>query len=322
MSGGRRIVFAGIVVGAIGWSWLAPCAEAAAAVKPARTLKVFGDDEREVVADTTAFPWSAIGQVEAIWDRGDGTIVVSTGTGTLIGRRVVLTCGHCVYDEEYGWANRVVFIPGRNGDEEPFGRANVVYTVAQQAWTGDLNNDYDIAMMLLDEPLGEQTGYMSVAVKSDTFFENRSLNSAGYPGEWGESGHQYHAFGSSDGTEGNLVRHFIDSSPGQSGSPLWYYVPESDTRELVAVLTGSREVSVNGQVVDTYNVGIRITPEFATWIEETLTTHDGTTPTITTDASTTSTSAPVGLCGLGLAETLVGGVTGLWILGSTRRREA
>lgn len=56
---------------------------------------IFGRDNRTHVADTTQFPWSAIGQVVS-----DYGFELAIGTGALIGNKTVLTAGHVIYDQQ------------------------------------------------------------------------------------------------------------------------------------------------------------------------------------------------------------------------------
>lgn len=266
--------------------------------KQLRAMRVFDPDERIRVTDTTQFPWAAVGRIQSIWRKPDSIIVISTGTGALIGERVVLTAGHIVYDQDDGWADEVVFVPGLSGGNMPFGSVYSVRSIAQRAWVEEHDNRYDIAMIVLDEPVGQETGYFPVTVESDAFFIDRSLNSAGYPGESKPGDLQYHSYGTSLDVQNGLIRHMLDSEPGQSGSPLWYYDPSGPSRRIVGVLTGSREVAAGGEVVDAFNVGVPINAAFGAWIEETLSRYDNVVQDTSVDESDSST-APAA-CGAGL----------------------
>lgn len=275
-------------------------ADAAAPAKPLTTLKIHGEDEREQVGDTAQFPWSAIGLVEAVWHAGGQTIILTTGTGVLIGSDVVLTAGHCIYDQNFGWADQVLFVPGKNGGSEPFGRSYSVRTISQSAWVDQGDHRYDVAIIVLAEPLGERAGIMNVSVQTESFFMGRNLNTAGYPGEAKPGDVQYHSFGTAMDVQDKLIRHTMDSEPGQSGSPIWYYDPETQTRSVVGVLTGSREVNTERGPIDAYNVGVHIDPYIGSWIDDALATYEGTAQSVDFASTEVAGRVAPAACGAGV----------------------
>jgi V8-like Glu-specific endopeptidase len=268
-----------------------------------RLLKVFGTDDRLVVGDTTQFPWSTIGMVQATWNLASGETLLSKGTGTLVGNSLVLTAGHCVYDQTEGWAHQIVFIPGANDGQEPFGRASSVRTISQSGWVESDDNRYDLALIVLDKPLGVQAGYMRIGAEPDSFFVDRNLNTAGYPAETKPGNVMYHTSGASMDVQNGLIRDTLDSEPGQSGSPIWYYQADTQSRDLVGVLTGSQQLNTNGQITDAYNVAVKIDGTFAQWISDTLAKYDTVKPDAAVTVSDSLTPAPV--CGNGASGAIV-----------------
>jgi V8-like Glu-specific endopeptidase len=269
--------------------------------KSSRLLKVYDEDQRELIEDTTTFPYSAIGFLQSVWFEDDSSVVVASGTGVLIGNSVVLTAGHCIYDQDHGWADQILFMPGRDGDVLPFGQSYSVRTISQRAWVEDGDNRYDIAMVVLSEPLGQQAGYMTVGVESTSFFTNRNLNTAGYPADLSPGTKLYHSFGPAIDVLDGLIRHTMDSERGQSGSPIWYFDSADQSRRVLGVLTGSREFTSNGAVVESYNVGIHINEAFGEWINETLATYDTVDQTVDINTSDDGSDATAPVCGTGVS---------------------
>src|SRR5262245_15844424 len=74
----------------------------------------FSGKDQRVAIEPTAWPWQAIGRVN-IADR----VVRRYCTGTLVGPRLVLTAGHCLYDFRLArWARpeQVHFVAGQARD--------------------------------------------------------------------------------------------------------------------------------------------------------------------------------------------------------------
>ena len=76
--------------------------------------KIFGDDDREIITETSHAPWSSIGFIYAEFDEEADQGTMHGGSGVLIGPRTVVTAAHVVYHLEYGWADSISFAPGKN----------------------------------------------------------------------------------------------------------------------------------------------------------------------------------------------------------------
>lgn len=236
-----------------------------------RLSKVFGTDNRQQVKDTTSFPWSAIGLIVSTWEER-GTWV---GTGALIGRQTVLTCGHNVCDPTEGWADSILFIPGKNGIAEPFGRIAVTRHFAWDAWIQKGDSQSDIAVLILASPIGDQTGQMDFVAQPAIYFSNRLLNSAGYPADLATEYGMYSASATAREVDDNLILHTLDTTAGQSGSPVWDYDSVSRARTIVGVMRGSRTTSSTYGTAVEWNTAVRITDTLQAWIDDLLSQYDG-----------------------------------------------
>jgi len=204
-----------------------------------------GRDDRIRVNNTTAFPNSAIGQVVTTWPNGTMTV----GTAWMYGNRVAITAGHVVYDAiRGGWARSVEFHPGRNGTSSPLGiyHATRMYTDTKYLATKDSN--FDWGMLRFSTNVGARTGYLGAEWTSASQV-NTHVTIRGYPVEkssqmWTAGGNITHSFAT-------RTRYTIDTTGGQSGSPVY----RGSTNRAVAI--HSSGASSNG--VGLYNTGQRIT---------------------------------------------------------------
>lgn len=194
---------------------------------------VIGTDDRVQIDATDKYPWRMIAALE-LRPRAPQTAIY-IGTGWLIGRRTLLTAGHCVYSQSDfdGWIGRINVSPGRNGDRFPFGtvRATGFSTLAKWMQTSD--PDYDIGCIHLAEPIGERTGWFKIASMTDAELANRLLNVSGYPGDRGNGRLQFHHKNRVLHPAARRIYYDIDTYGGQSGSPVW--IQNSPTAEPVAV---------------------------------------------------------------------------------------
>lgn len=85
-------------------------------------------------------------------------------TGTLIGPSTVVTAAHCVVQDIPGrvMASSVRFAAGHySGTTAPYGWANhVALYVASEYFTSPLVRQYDVAVIVLDRPVGRTAGTM------------------------------------------------------------------------------------------------------------------------------------------------------------------
>ncbi len=211
-------------------------------------------DARQPVADTTRFPFSAVGRVE-----GGGC----SGTGVMIGRHLALTCAHVVAPGIDGGFDGLVFVPGRNGSVEPFGRVPVVKVIFCPQWLATECPNYDLAMLVLATPVGDLTGYLPIAIESDAIFDYMPVMSAGYPVDLGGT-QQYRVEGSCEGMQGNQILHDLESEPGQSGSPLWYGGTGWSARMVGVVSAGYGNGAADPDGVR--GAAVRIDASVADWV--------------------------------------------------------
>ena len=129
---------------------------------PREADALFGRDDR-VLMDTSSFPWSVIGALR--FDDGRGC------SGSLVGERTVLTAAHCVLSQE-GLAFDGAFVTARGHPAGPFTAriidAHILDSLPEDAELDALlRENIDWALVQLDQPLGDQLGYLPMEVVRD-----------------------------------------------------------------------------------------------------------------------------------------------------------
>ena len=196
---------------------------------------VLGADERQEIIQTDNAPWRMICSLSL----RSGTGARYVGTGWLVGPRTVITAGHCIVDQSAGQIANIEVMAGRRGDDMPFGSVAVTNaeTEVHPRWASHFDPDYDIGVIKLPEPLGEQTGWFAYAVAGDDDLMSHQMNVGGYPAVVQDrlaGGEElwWHKDAVLDATDRRLF-YATDTSGGQSGSPVWAY--EDDEGDPIVV---------------------------------------------------------------------------------------
>jgi glutamyl endopeptidase len=188
-----------------------------------RQPQVIGTDDRQRVADTTRFPYSAVAYLEL--EDIDGEPIGSC-TGTFIGPDSLLTAGHCLWDTTTGdWlADHIRVIPGKDDDFEPFGweMAGDWWVPDAYAETGSVDWDWGLLKMPNDA-LTVDTGWLGLAVLDQASLESDGLHPTitGYPADkplgtmWAASRPKFRAVADF------RLFYDIDTGAGQSGAAIW-----------------------------------------------------------------------------------------------------
>ncbi|MFX1344125.1 MAG: trypsin-like peptidase domain-containing protein [Promethearchaeota archaeon] len=180
---------------------------------------IFGTDDRMKITSTSSYPWSAICNLQVT--AADDTHW--SGSGVMIDAYHVLTCGHLVYiHENGGWASEIEVIPGKKGDSEPYGSASATYTRTYTEWTQYEMPEHDWAVLTLDRTIGDKTGWFGIKTVNyaDPSYTG-TLHTAGYPSDLDNGDYMYYVSDTGAYTSEYNHWYWLDTAPGQSGSPVW-----------------------------------------------------------------------------------------------------
>lgn len=196
---------------------------------------IFKPDGRRAYYDVN-YPWRCL--VRITTPRG------WSGSGVLIGPRHAVTASHCV-DWTPGWLTVDVMY----SNTKSLASANGTFAYAESkvgpGSIPDDESDEDYAVIVLDQPLGEQYGWLgSRTYDSGCDDETSDWHSIGYPQDWSGSGEIaawqtgffLNELGADFGSARLIRSDTFDNWPGQSGSPIFGFW--SDGPFVVGVVSG------------------------------------------------------------------------------------
>jgi hypothetical protein len=137
------------------------------------------------LAAQTTYPTSTNGLLLGKFD-GIGSYSCSASVVSSSSHNVILTAGHCVYDEKAGFAKKIAFVPAYHDGSRPFGTWIGRRETVARGWVRG-NFNYDYAAIRLRSPagtLGDAVGEKGLAWNQP---RNQSFQAIGYPYNRGET---------------------------------------------------------------------------------------------------------------------------------------
>ncbi|CAI0788517.1 trypsin-like serine peptidase [Serratia entomophila] len=207
-----------------------------------QTRLFFGKDERAKVAETAAWPWQAIGQVET----ASGNLC----TATLISPHLALTAGHCVLAPP-GQLDKAIALRFVAGNKSWKYQTDNIETLVDSKLGKKLKPDgdgwivppaaaaYDFALIHLKDrtplpikPLPLWQGD-SKALTQTLKQAKRLITQAGYPEDHLDDLYSHQNCKITGWAQQGVLSHQCDTLPGDSGSPL--LLKTADGWQLIAI---------------------------------------------------------------------------------------
>lgn len=180
---------------------------------------IIGADGRKYISDTTNDLHRKMVRItfEGL-DEYDNPMKAQ-GSGVMIGNDIVITAAHCIYDlrhKQYYQNVKVTPAATWNGEmfTAPLGYSVALETEVLSSYI-DGDTSQDIGVIKLQSPIGQKTGYLSLAIQSTNV--GQPIKTIGYPGD--RMG-MYLSEGSITSYYGTQIEYNLDTFKGQSGSPI------------------------------------------------------------------------------------------------------
>lgn len=203
-----------------------------------------------------SLPYSAILRLELEFDH------LYSGSAALVGPCHALTAAHNVYDQRTGkWARSIRIIPFANENNVTLENIHVCHIYKF--------TDCDLALIILNIPIGEVFGWFGMAsYDQPKKLEKKIARVTGYPAQPDKHGYLFTHKGPLEIRQNmkDCVCYDIDTTPGQSGSPLWIKSPTES--HIIGIHTHGATLS------EKVNQGVLLSRKslelIVEWIEETF----------------------------------------------------
>ncbi len=212
---------------------------------------IIGTDDRVRITNVNKTPLKWLCSLVIRASNGKGYV----GSGFLVGRRTIITAGHCVYmSKQGGWATSITVYIARNGNT-----AAHTFQIPKSGlrstsgWVNQGRPESDYGAIILPQNLPASYGNFDVTARDTSYLNNRLVNVVGYPGDkppgqmWGHGRKLKRV-------NAETLTYDIDTYGGQSGTAVF----EGDDPYTVVGIHNYGDLSGNSATRITSAVKARI----------------------------------------------------------------
>lgn len=200
-------------------------------IKANRKTDSSGFTKRKIVDNyySDKFPYNANVKLK-VYING----IEHNASGTLISKNIVLTSGHVIYSNKYSWTDSIIVISNYSNKSYSLQTKSYLFYVFK-TYVEQSNMKYDLGLLILEDKIGEKTGFLGIGYNNDNSFYTQSgfFYHLSYPSKsfipsekdiyTGEN--QFINFGKFDKyiEKFDWVRYFQSAPKGESGSSFWSF---------------------------------------------------------------------------------------------------
>jgi V8-like Glu-specific endopeptidase len=169
-------------------------------------------------------------------------------SGTVVAQRFVLTAAFCLYDvKNQKFYDNLDFFPAINGKEMPVGSVKWKDVYIPKGFAKDGALEYDFGLVVLDQPIGDQVGWMGFTHLEDFGLKQATLT--GYPWDGVPPQTSWQSTCDINAAEANFLFY---KCPGEgkvlaamTGSPIWYKGQQDTDWYIVGVHNYAQDDKLN-----------------------------------------------------------------------------
>ena len=208
---------------------------------------IIGNNDLVKVKNTLQYPYSTSAYVKATFKfKNADSVEIGTGRGSasFIKDNVLITAAHVVYDRESKTeATEVKIMPAATPDSNPFGEIKVKevrYLKEFRNTDPDELTTYDLAVLILEEPIGAQLGTLGLPNNLENT-KNLDVTITGYPSFNKHIKQMYTDTKAVLQDTNDFLFYQVDTLPGASGSAVY----DSNNRIVGVHTNGSEAEQMN-----------------------------------------------------------------------------
>ena len=208
---------------------------------------IIGKNDLVKVKNTLQYPYSTSAYVKATFKiKNADSVEIGTGRGSasFIKDNVLITAAHVVYDRESKTeATEVKIMPAATPDSNPFGEIKVKevrYLKEFRNTDPDELTTYDLAVLILEEPIGAQLGTLGLPNNLENT-KNLDVTITGYPSFNKHIKQMYTDTKAVLQDTNDFLFYQVDTLPGASGSAVY----DSNNRIVGVHTNGSKSEQMN-----------------------------------------------------------------------------